>query len=176
MLPVHCILNHGNKPDEYEILILKKQHELDLLCLSQNRDTLKEKNKNNSAAFAPINSTAFAPSNLAACVPITSTAFASMNLAATALLRDTSSPFIVAPIKISQNAITSILTNIPEFTVNRHNIREWMKLWDSVLTLTSWDQHIAISSIMPKLLYDMRVILQRKLNTRYPHVQNMVSF
>jgi hypothetical protein len=115
---------------------------------------------------------------LAVFVPVTSTAFASVNSAATALLQDTSSPFIAAPIKISQSAITSMLTNIPEFTVNRHNIREWMELWGNVLTLTSWDQHphIAISSIMPKLPYDMRVILQRKLNARHPHVQNMASF
>jgi hypothetical protein len=34
----------------------------------------------------------------------------------------------------------------------------------------------AIISIMPKLPYDMRVILQCKLNAHYPHVQNMASF
>jgi hypothetical protein len=92
--PVHRILNHGDKSDEYEILILKKQHELDLLRLSQNRDTLKENNKNNlaafaplhSAAFVPINSTASVPSNSAVFAPVTFTAFASVNSAATAPL------------------------------------------------------------------------------------------
>ena len=82
---------------------------------------------------------------------------------------------VIPPPRVSNSVITVMLNNIPEFAVTKHRIREWSTLWYGLLQLTGWERQplIAIHYIMPKLLYDVQVILQKKIQKRDPTVQSL---